>query len=174
MFSEKQISAYRSIRAPEELRERVVCKAKENAEKGSGNWVIRLAPVAAAFLLILGLAFLLPQNPQVSVLVGGNEVTGTLEWAPASTGLERSASTFSLPFEIHGEKGTEIFVSHGFLITEDDALQTSLTFDGEASFRWELREGVKEARMKISCGKTVRCIALSFDGAQNKFLIKEI
>lgn len=174
MLSEKQISAYRSIRAPEELRERVVREARENAEKSSGNWAIRLAPVAAAFLLILGLAFFLPQNPQVSVFVDGNEVTDTLEWKPASRGTERSVVAVSLPFEIQSEEETVISVSQGFLITEDDALQTDLTFDGEISFRWELRQGETEAQMEISCGKSLRRIAIRYDDAQNKFLIKEI
>ncbi|MBR3837039.1 MAG: hypothetical protein IKJ74_02745 [Clostridia bacterium] len=174
MFSEKQISAYRSIRAPEELRERVVCKARKNAEKGSGNWAIRLAPIAAAFLLILGLAFFLPQNPLVSVFVDGNALTGTLEWESASRGPERSVTAVSLPFEIQSEEETVISVSRGFLITEDDALRTSLTFDGEIAFRWELRQGETEAQMEISCGKNLRRIAISYDDAQNKFLIKEI
>ena len=174
MFSEKQVSAYRAIRAPEELRERVVCKARENVGNRSVNWAIRLAPLCAAFLLILGLVFFLPQKPQISVLLDGNEVNGSLEWSSASRGVERSVSSISLPFEVHGEKETVISVSQGFLITEDEGLQTSLSFHGEISFFWELREGVTEAEMEISCGKELRRIALNYDDAQNRFLIKEI
>ena len=173
MFSEEKIRAYRSVKAPETLRDAVLASSqRENGTRSVGKWML---PVAACLVLCVSLWLLNPWQTEISVRLDGKplEETVTLEIADASP-LRRSAPSISVPVELELGKEVEISVSKGKLILEGKEPASTLTVGGTVAFVWEIpsKDGAFPCTMELDENGSKTVIELRSD-EKTGFVIAE-
>lgn len=118
MFKEKDIDAFKSIKAPKELKIEIESTL---SKKKKETYSKRILSLAASFAIIISvLAFSHLSSNKVSLSYGNKVITEkALSLSVASPfSLQRSAD-LSFSFDIKADKGTEISVSSGLLSTEE-------------------------------------------------------
>ena len=67
-------SAYKSINAPKELREKII--ALDNTKKQTKNkYVLQIATLAACFVLVIAVFAMLPLNRNTEILIDGQTIS---------------------------------------------------------------------------------------------------
>ena len=130
MISNKDIEKYRSIKAPSELRTRVLraCEIEERKQKAnqSGRFFanprfIRGMSAVAACLVLVMLSFVAVRMVSVdaSLTYNGNEVSGGIEMGGAAMGAKSVASISGIPLSIETNGKATVKVSHGYIYVAD-------------------------------------------------------
>ncbi len=145
MFNKKKIEAYKSITAPDELRERVFSTAaKEISERKHSiqHRIGSVAAMAAGLLLIVGLpVYMLRSNAKPGILLYGEPLSADSisildESAVPASASTRSTPAFSVSLELELKCKTEISVSEGIITVTDpetcELLYTGTEFTAES------------------------------------------
>ncbi len=141
MFESDQIEAYRSIKAPDSLRERVLQEAEMHSSKPRIVPILCTAALtAAALLLVVGL-----QSPDKTQSIRMNGITLTEEGTPvteSNPGIApanaRSADTIRVPLTI--ALPAEVTVSDGTLCFPEESREVqsgvSVELEENAQLEW--------------------------------------
>lgn len=169
MFSEAEKREYRALRAPEELRQRVLTLA-ENAPPERQRSVRRrwMAPAMAACLaLVLLTAALLPR---ADVRLTAGEPVSAAESGIAL--LSRAAEPLTVPVTVETGGPAALTASAGLLrdaVTGGEVRQ----IDGAAELLWELEAPEKTERytLTVDCGGERAVLTLAFDAAEGRWTV---
>lgn len=176
MFSDKHITAYQSIKAPDELRQKItVCK---NNKKVLSKNVIKIASFAACLIIAIGVVSLYnfsnnvtkitvdgmsPYNKDV-VLQGTNSV---------SLASAREIEIITVPINIDTKKSTIISVSCGTIVVNDESSDELLmtdkqhTVSNNTDLLWQVPENelTQNNTMTVETENTTHVISLTYDKA---------
>ncbi len=150
MFNKTQLDAYNSIKAPDELYEKVV-NAKPDKSK------IYLIPLVSSLVACLVLIFSIAafgNHFEPNVVFNGQQLSDSVVFydiSPANTFDMRSSPVLSLPVEMELEEETTVSVSDGFIVLDTGERLKSTALKGKVAFVWEIeREGkFPEAQMML-------------------------
>ena len=161
MFTEQQRNAYQSIQAPPELREKILGKKKTKRHVP----VYLGTALAACLILAIGIGFFLP-NGEPGIICNGQRLESTIVYydlAPVSE--MRSVSVLSIPVDLELSGKSEISVTQGCLIREDENVGTKLTASSDLSLIWQLpkSEEISDCEMTITQEKDVTAITLNYE-----------
>ena len=180
MFSESQKTAYQSVTAPSELREKVLRMAREAPAKEvvgkrpARRWMA--SAVAACLVLVASVSFL-PRGGDVTLRVDGLSLTETATPISASAPMAaRSLASMCLPVTVETEEEAKLLVSHGELLAEKgEAVSTAAP--GETTVYWSIGGVDTNERYTLSvCGDKTTVLTLAFDaeeGCWTAFAVKE-
>lgn len=162
MFTDKEIIAYHNIKAPDELRERVL-----KSQKKSKNSLRFVAAVAACFVFIIS-GFFIISNKQSNIVVNGQKLTGIVEFYDTTSAFGRTVSSaISVPIEIKTSKNTNISVSKGIISINGSSPAREISISSSEIIWWEINpEGSEVFEMKISDSKGVRKVTLKYENAK--------
>ncbi len=176
MFDLQQVNAYRSVEAPEELRERVLTEAnKTKAPRRSGPFAAAAA-LAACLLLVLGLSRL-GSGPADLILMGEPLREGRAVVLEEGSGMPQDAVAYSrqvmpnqlLPVELELtlKKETTLEVSGGTAsVLQDGEEQEDWTaLAGNITVFWEIDPTQREQTYQLTMhgGDTCRSVTLSYE-----------
>ena len=170
MFEQKEIQAYRSIKAPSELKNRITADCEAENVRGirkiggafpMHGFVRSLSAVAACFALAVAIFSLTRMNTElVTLSYGGSAVTaeGVAISAPTafadSMAREITPLGIELAFDIRGE--ATITVSGGCLYivsadgTETISLGNEVTITGDTVLWWTVEDGEGEFLLTVA------------------------
>lgn len=190
MFSDKQINDFRCIKAPDELRQKVLSDADALNTRSSSagkikHRVFALSAAAAAVLVLtvglpLGKAFS-DARPVVSFndnVLSSQPVPAVNEAAPAMASA-RSSETLSIPVELELKRETNISVSQGsFTVTNSETtseptLLTVFTYKGDIALEWNVPcDNTDETYIMTLENKLSQCeITLTYDDSADLWKI---
>lgn len=145
MFDKKEIEAYKSITAPDELRERVFSTAANNIFESKRTIQRKIGAVAAAaagLIILVGLpVYMLRSSAKPEILLFGDPLTADgiaiiEESAVSAEASARSTPTFSVRLELELKCKTEISVTDGTMTVTDpetcELLYTGTEFTAES------------------------------------------
>ena len=160
MFSEKQIVAYRNIKAPDELRNKIT-----NSSKKKIKTLHFISAIAACLILISSIIL----NNQNAIIINGQKLNDTIVFYDTSSSNIRTVShSISVPIEIKTYTNTKISVSNGYLSINGSNPKSEIEIDSSKVIWWEIElersENVFE--MKISDKKGVKLVTLKYDNAK--------
>lgn len=142
MFDSRDIEKYRSVKAPEGLKEKILQKAEGKKKAriiGNGAFVRRATVIAACFLMVATFTLMLREKPSdFYISVGGEELRRggesiVLGDMPAT--MTRLANApMGLPLVIEGKESVLVTVENGELWreTEEEAVMCALPYEAEA------------------------------------------
>lgn len=174
MFKKSQLDAYSSIKAPDELFEKVV-----NAKpKKSKVYLIPLvSSLAACLILIFGVAVFFSSGFNPNVTFNGQTLTDSVVFydiSPVSAMDMRSSPVISMPLEIELSEETQVWVSEGVMILENGERVTKATLEGKVTIVWEIerKDDFPESEMTLQSHKGTRQITLTQNEADGSFTAK--
>lgn len=173
MFSEAEKREYRSIRPPEELRQRVLELAPTEARQpGRRSALRRWQTMTAAACLALALlaAALLPRADLR--LAADDPLTGS-GGEDGIAVLARAAGTLTVPVRVSAHGETALSVSHGQLHSSETG-ETVTHVTGSAELLWELDapDETQQYTLHAVCGDTEATLTLAFDPAQCRWTVQ--
>lgn len=159
MFDQKQSAAFRSITAPDELREKIL--AMEQGTKRKPHIIISICTAAACLLLIAAIPLLnrtLQRNPVFYVNGTTIESDAVLltESGEAAPIMARAVPKYTAEISAEFPKKTVLTVSEGNmeLINPDStgviSSGTECTVDGEVLIRWSVDIPVNDAEYYLT------------------------
>lgn len=161
MFNEQERTAYQSIRAPQELYEKVM-----TAKKPARHWA-RYAPVVAAacLALVVTAGFLFRRNDPV-ILVQGEPLVSSVEYYDISPASEmRSSPTVTVPLELELPKADLVSVTVGKLYVNGVAAGNELMVSDKVQVSWEVPRDTDYGHcdMIIGTGKDATVLTLEIE-----------
>lgn len=147
MFNKTQLDAYSSIKAPDELFDKVI---KSRPSKSKIYLIPLVSSLAACLVLIFGVAAFANRSFTPDVTIDGNKLTA--ESLIISDGnfpnavSARSAVTLRVPVELNLSEKTHISVSDGSMVFEDGKNSEEVKLKGEVSFVWEIEFSAQETQ----------------------------
>lgn len=164
MFTEPQRMAYQSIRAPQELKEKIMAK-----KKPSGRLPMYLSTaLAACLVLAIGIGFFF-QGGEPGIKINGQQLDTSLVYYDLSPASEaRSTPVLTVPVELELSGESVLSVSHGSLVQEGKSPVTQLTAEGSLSLIWEIRrtEEMPPCELTITNGNDVTTMTLTYENSQ--------
>lgn len=178
MFDEKEIKAYQSISAPDELRERVLSVGNSSARRNIQHRVRAFAAMAAGLILLVGLpVYVLRNISEPEILLRGELLTADVisivdESAVPAEASARSTPTFSVPLELELKRETEISVTEGVMrVTDPETGEllytgTEFTSKGNVIVNWStvVPDEKHTYYMTLKDGINSSEVILSYDG----------
>lgn len=161
MFKEQERMAYQSIRAPKELREKVMEQKKPRRRVP----MYLTTALAACLVLAIGIGFFFPSG-EPGIMINGQQLQSSVQYydlTPASD--MRSTSILSVPVDLELSGESEISVSHGSLVREGEEPVSKLTVGSDLSLTWEIQrtEEIPTCEMTITQGKDVTTLTLEYE-----------
>ncbi len=158
MFSEKERATYQSIRAPQELYEKVVC-----GRKPARRWTSYVPTLAAACLvLVLGMGFF-HGGGDPGIVIGGQSLVSSVEYYGTAPAAElRAAPTVTVPVELELSKLTRVSVTAGQLTCDGKKPGNVQWVSGSVTLLWEIpREQLADqCEMYVGIGKSATVLTL--------------
>lgn len=158
MFSEKERATYQSIRAPQELYEKVVC-----GKKPARRWTSYVPTLAAACLvLVLGMGFFFGGGDP-GIAIGGQSLVGSVEYYDAAPAAElRSVPNLTVPVELELSKPTRVSVTAGQLTCDGKEPGSVQWVSGSVTLLWEIPRDTEpgQCEMHIGIGKNASVLTL--------------
>ena len=173
MFDERRINAYKFIKAPPQLREKVLEQRAVSRRKTAGRK--QMVSIAAGLLLIVGItAAVYGGRGGMAITMDGAAVTenGVALADTQSDPMIRMAAVepMMVPLELElGEEATITCTAGELFVEEDDAslvsVGTSCSVQGEVRASWEIPAGdtAQTYTMTISGEKESVTLQLSYD-----------
>lgn len=123
MNDNKIKSAYKSINAPKELREKIIALDNNTIKQKNHKYVLQIATLAACFVLVIAVFAFTPLNRNTEILIDGQTITEspiTLYGANTAQLVNvRSQQTVTVPISINAKSTTDILASSGTLVITD-------------------------------------------------------
>ncbi len=181
MIDPKQVDAYRQIKAPDTLKQRVMESAELRAKPITLNrqWQKALGGVACLVIVCIAAFFMMRPTPGAEVLYEGEPLSAeVISITPAMAAKavpfgEKMVTPIGIPLEIKLSRETKISVSGGELQVYDPEsgellfVGTDLTAAKNMQVRWDL-SGVENEILELSLNgdrhKAVYVLALNPDG----------
>lgn len=161
MFSEEERTAYLNIKAPDELRNKIL-RYKKNRVKA----LYRFGIAAACLVLIAtGIIFYRPNHIEINGQRLGNHA---IFYDTACISSRTTSAILSIPIEIKAFRQTEISVSHGWIYTENSAPAKQITLSSGATIWWEIEPESTDSilEMTISDQTGVYVVTLTHDNTK--------
>ncbi len=140
-------SAYKSINAPKELREKIIALDNNTKKHTNNKLVMQIATLAACFVLVIAVFALLPLNRNTEILIDGQSVSDspvTLYGANTAQLVNvRTQQIVTVPISIDVKGNTEITASSGTMVITDIKTgnilmtDTKYTTDKKVSILWQ-------------------------------------
>lgn len=162
MFKEPERQAYQSIRAPQELREKIMKKPTKRLP------MYLSTALAACLVLAIGIGFFF-QGSEPGIKINGQPLESSLVYYDLSPVSDlRSTPVLTVPVELELSGESRISVSHGRLVKEGQAPVTTMTEDGSLSLVWEIQrtEEIPPCEMTITHGKDVTTLTLEYENSE--------
>ena len=138
MFSEEQVKAYKNIKAPDEMRQRVLNSV--GTKKKSSHAVYRYSSVAACLAVIIAISLVFGSMGGMSVYTGGQEITenGVPVYSAVSAMSARGMTGINLETELRGK--TVISSSDGnvYVYNENGEISDGETEGGKVTVIWDI------------------------------------
>ena len=162
MFTDKELQAYNSIKAPEELYQRLT-KIKVPRK----NTLRIITALAACLILVITSVFIF--GGKSSIIVNGQPLDDSVVFYDTTAAQARCVSSeISVPIEIKADSMTEISVSNGFVLVDGGEPTKEITISSDEKLRWEINvadnDGVFEMRVKDKKGTSK--ILLNYDNTK--------
>ena len=145
MFTEKELTAYRNIKAPDELRQKITKTQKKTYKR-----LYFISAVAACFIFIMSGVILGNQN---NIVINGQELKSSIVFYDTASRYGRTvSSSISVPVEIKTSRKTKISVSEGLISIDGLEPTKELTISSKEIIWWEieLEDSDNVFEMKIS------------------------
>ncbi len=172
VFEQKEIDAYQNIKAPIELRERIldVCESgvcKKESLLTNRRFIKQVSSIAACFLLVIALfSFTVLNGSDITLSYENEHITESgasilrSQVSPAGhdTTTPRAVSQITLPITVSCEKKATVRVSQGVLFGVDengeagDELGQSIEIDGETSLIWVVDADAEACELLVKSG----------------------
>lgn len=168
MFSKSQLDAYKNMKAPDELRDKVI-----NAKPRKHNiyWLPLAISFAACLVLIFSVAVRSKEfTPTITVF--GEELSSSVTFNGTTAAVSaRKAPVVAVPVTIDAETKTEIKVSSGSILVKDSVYEASATIDSYTELIWEvpLEEEFESQTMTLTSGGKTAVITLTQDKTDGSF-----
>lgn len=161
MFTDEQLMAYRSVKAPESLRQNIIGKRKSNK-----SVISIITAMAACFVLIIsGIAI---NNNQSNIVVNGQKLNSSVEYYCVASAKEKSvSSTVAVPIQFNVNRDTKISVSSGTIRIDGDA-SSEVVINSPKEITWEVEpQGTQcSFEMLITDKKGVQKVTLEYNNAK--------
>ncbi len=161
MFTDEQIKAYHNIKAPDELRKKIV------KQKSNKKWLSTIAVAAACFIFMI--TGILINSQHNNIVVNGQQLKGSIEFYDTAPILERTVSSVvSIPVEIEVSQNTTISVDRGVISIDGCNPTKEIDISDSATIWWEF-EPTKDNNvfeMLISNKKGVQKVTLEYENAK--------
>ena len=163
MFREQERMAYQSIRAPEELREKIMAKKKPT--KGLPMYLT--TALAACLVLAIGIGLFFPGGNAPGITVNGQPLKDTVVYYDVAAAADmRSTSFLTVPVELELSEESEISVSQGTLTAEDGSPAPQRWASGTVSLLWQLPREQATCKMTITDGRNVTTLTLQYNQSE--------
>ncbi len=164
MFKEQQRNAYQSIRAPQQLHDKIMA-----AQKPAKRWPKYVTGlVAACLVLVLSASFFFGSSAP-GIVINGQRLHESVIYYDLSPASEmRSSPMITVPVELELDKTSRITVSQGHLTGENAERVQELSAKGSVTLFWEIprEEEIPLCEMQIRHGKDVTTITLAYEETQ--------
>ncbi len=161
MFSDKEISAYNSIKAPDELYKKI------SRTKKTYKLPLYIATaVAASFVFIISGYFLTPKS---SIIVNGQKLTDSVVFYDTTSASARNvSSTILVPIEIKVNGNTTVSVSQGNIISVNNEPKSEIELSDSGIVWWEISPEQADGifKMQITDKKGVKTISLKYQNTK--------
>jgi len=158
VFSQNQLDAYKNIKAPDELFDKI----KSTKPRKKPLYLIPVAAsLAACFVILFCTVFLQSKDYKPNVLVNGQKLDSSVVFydvSPADLMESRTMPKLSVPVFIEAQEKTEITVSEG-VVKSDDLQKETVTIHNASTVYWEIEQTVPFPQctmtLKSASGTTV-------------------
>ncbi len=161
MFAEKEIIAYRNIKAPDALREKIIARPKSYKKT-----ISFIATIAACLVLIISGMVI---NNQSNIVVNGQKLNDSVEFYYVATAMERTVnSTVVVPIQVKAWRDTKISVLSGTISLEnlDQTQEVNISSPKEILWKIEPQDAQGEFEMLIEDKKGVKKVTLKYDNTK--------
>lgn len=159
MFTDKEIAAYRNIKAPIDL-----CKKITNPKKKQRKVLYFSSAIAACFILVIS-GFVIMNN-QSNIVINGQDLKDSVVVYDTSKTVGRNISSVtSIPIEIKVSDNTKVVVSDGFISVNGSNPSNEIVLSTSETIWWEidLNNPDNVFEMRISDKKGVEKITLIYE-----------
>jgi hypothetical protein len=162
MFKEQELNSYRSIKAPQELYDKVMA-----AQKPKVHWS-RYATglVAACLVLAMGIGFFF-RGGEPGIIINGQLLDSSVVYHDLAPAAElRTSEVLTVPVELELSGRSRIRVTQGVITLNDLEPTDELTASGTVTLLWEVPRGASECEMHIESGRTLTTLTLEYGETQ--------
>lgn len=173
MFNDKVRAEYQSIKAPDELYERIMNTEPAREEKAVVVQFRKIAAMAAALAVIIATGFVLSMYDKAPVIYMGSErLTGEIALTQAENDgimLARMSNEVSCEIVLELKKETTVALSQGILLSQSGEVlleeNESKEFSGTLRCNWVVPAADEDVvyEMTLSDNKGLHNITLYFD-----------
>ena len=162
MFTEEEVKLYHSIKAPEELRQKIITPRKNNKK------IISFITIAAACFVLIVSGFLI-NNGKTEIIINGQLLEDSVVfYDTASMGGRNISSSVSIPIELKIKSNTIISVSEGLISLNGSNPTKEIEISSHCTVWWEIEphkaDGIFE--MKIQDKKGVKTVTLKYENGK--------
>lgn len=161
MFSKEQVSAYQSIRAPQNLHDKIMAAKKPKMHRG----VIATGLVAACLVLVMGMSFLLPGGTP-DIRINGQTLQSSVEFYDVAPAVEmRTEPMITVPVELELPRMATVTVSHGLLVKDSGVSAQQWKDSGEMSLLWQIprQTELSDCELQIRMGTRTTVLTLEYE-----------
>jgi len=161
MFTDKEITAYRNIKAPVDL-----CQKITKPRKRSRTILYLTGTIAACFILIIS-GFVI--NNKSNIVINGQQLKDSIIFYDNSLSNSRSISLSTvIPIEIKASTETKVVVSNGLISAKGSNPSKEMIIKSSETIWWELdlSESNDVFEMLISDKKGVEKINLKYENTK--------
>lgn len=174
------MSEYKSIKAPEELYDRIL-NADKKTQKNNILMFRRISASAAALAIIAVTAFVVMSgNSSPEIYVGAEQLTGEVALTENGTDkimIARTGNTVKCEFSLKLKKESVLIISEGYLFDENDGIILEAgeekSFSDKLTVRWEIpfADTQKEYYLTLSDGKREYSVKMYFDSTDGNWAV---
>lgn len=169
MFNDKQKEAYSAVKAPEELRERVLASAEESQKDNTvlfKTQFSRIAAAAACVVFVAVAAFYAFNSNGIDISVNGVEVAEnqTVALTDVPSPLARFAPWAEIKLELDITSDAFITVDSGsFDVVDKETNLTEYSAEESIEIIWR-SDGMQKSEMTVDYGRKTCVLVLEYDG----------
>lgn len=162
MFKEQELNSYRSIKAPQELYDKIMA-----AKKPKVHWSRYAAGlVAACLVLVMGIGFFF-RGGEPGIIINGQLLDSSVVYHDLAPAAElRSSEVLTVPLELELSGRSQIVVTQGRLTLDGNEPTDELTTSGTVTLLWEVPRGASGCEMHIESGKILTTLTLEYEETQ--------
>lgn len=161
MFTDKEVTAYYNIKAPDDLRQRIT-----KPQKKSKKMLYISSAIAACFIFVIT-GFVI--NNQSNIVINGKLLKDSIVFYDNTISLGRTVSSkISVPIEIKTLHSTKITVAQGVISAEGSTSSKELVISSSKMILWEIEPNQNDNlfEMQISNNKGVEKVTLQYENGK--------
>lgn len=161
MFTDKEITVYRNIKAPDDLCHRIT-KSQSKQKKV----IYFSSAIAVCFIFIIS-AFVI--NNQSNIVINGQNLNDSIVFYDTSATAGRSISSeISIPIEIKAKHDTKVVVSNGLISIEGSNPSSEILLSDSQQIWWHIDPNATDTpfEMYVSDKKGVEKVTLKYENTK--------